>query len=1071
MDNQFFKHKHKIKSKRLISTLIAIALVISAFPVGIYAKDAIGSRIEIEKIIGEATIIGSNGKETKAREGVKLAAKDVVRTSIESYVYLGIDDDKVFKLDELSEINVTKKGNKLNVNITEGSIFFEVKEKLASDEALDINASSMAMSIRGTAGVVGLRRIDDNIVSTVDLIDGRVVMNYNDVSGINHNFNLWGGESSNHKEGSDEVIRDLIDITEFPGFGAVELASNEELSKKMLEMSGLNPNWPLQHADEMLKTEQQYNREHYYDVFEPGNKHSVSSRKKETDPIMQTAKKAADNNYEPIITNETDNNGGNIIDTIANAFTTVPIDNTTTTAVSSNDNDITDYSYSINGNDSSSNSSASSSAYYPVNSSSSSSEYNDADTSSSEYIINTIDSTTSTVVATVNPAVGNAPAFVPNPVTYYGTPAPATSSGTTSQSSSSNNSNDSTSSSSSRTPTWEDYVKWLIEHNSSSGYTSSSSSSSSSSSTTKKDVSVIFYAQASNGNELYYYELSEQTIPYGETATLPTDVPCPEGYTFAKWDGKYSNVKSNESVYAIYEPIYYNVYYWDPKADTPTNPYSVTTAKYNEYASVPKAPQHEGATFVGWNPNPNSTKIIGETNFYAQYMTNDNEYYTVQFVDSLTEDIISNQIIASGETCIVPDYPYHDGYTFIKWSQDLYEVPVYSDVVSYAIYERNSSEDDTLKNKYPVVFYDYNDDIIYSEDVIEGEYANIPKDPEREGYRFIGWDPDPVRIPIYEGTEFFAIYEEANPTEEPKDYYPVYFYDGNGDILDSQLVLSGDYAVVPSKEPVKEGYIFKRWDPDPLNTPIYKGTEFVGRYEKIEPTEAPKEYIDVAFYDAYGNKIDTQKVLSGDYANVPSIIPEKEGYIFNGWDPNPDTFAITEFTEFVPIFEEDEREKVLVSFYSDEGHFINSVEIPKGAKLKESLIPPVYETLSQIPEGSSPLGVRYIKEDYHCTFKGWKSDKGFSIDSEITEQTTFTTVFEYDVYFYYNDSEGNISVPIIIKYLCNEQIKDRDYPTGESLPTYNKDGKIMVFDYWSNGFDMYNVVNKSYEFVAKYREE
>ncbi len=272
-----------------ISIIAAAILIMVAIPVTFYAAEAIGSRIEIEKIDGTAYIVKSSGKKTEARAGVKLSAKESLQTAMGSYAFLGIDDDKVIKVDELSQINIVKKNNKLSVNIEEGSIMFEVKNKIPETCEMDLNASTMAMSIRGTAGVIGLRRIGDNIVSVAELVDGKVDMTYNDIAGKGRSFTLWGGESSLHKDGSDTVERDLIDITEFPGFAAVELADNPELCEKMLEKSGLNAKWPIEHADELLERGQAHNRECYYDVFEPGNTHSVASLKGYVDSVMNLA--------------------------------------------------------------------------------------------------------------------------------------------------------------------------------------------------------------------------------------------------------------------------------------------------------------------------------------------------------------------------------------------------------------------------------------------------------------------------------------------------------------------------------------------------------------------------------------------------------------------------------------------------------------------------------------------------------------------------------------------------------------------------------------------------------------
>lgn len=264
--------------KNIIFLLVAVLLISALVPTTTaYAKDAIGSKLTLEKIDGKAYVLNSKGKKIQAKEGVKLSAGEGVQTEVGSYVYISLDDSKVVKLDELSEVTVNKAGKKLCVEVEEGSLFFEVTEKLEDDESMQFKAGSVAMSIRGTSGVISLRRKGVNVVSGIELLDGRVDMVYGDVKGENHAFTMWGGESIVHADGSSALERELIDITEIEGFAAVEIQNRPELAQKVLKESGLNSNYAIEHAAELLKKDQEYNKANYSDVFEEGSEHSVRS--------------------------------------------------------------------------------------------------------------------------------------------------------------------------------------------------------------------------------------------------------------------------------------------------------------------------------------------------------------------------------------------------------------------------------------------------------------------------------------------------------------------------------------------------------------------------------------------------------------------------------------------------------------------------------------------------------------------------------------------------------------------------------------------------------------------------
>lgn len=61
---------------------------------------------------------------------------------------------KLAKLDQDSEIAITKEGKKLEIEVRSGSLFFNVTEPLADDETMDIRTSTMMVGIRGTCGWV-----------------------------------------------------------------------------------------------------------------------------------------------------------------------------------------------------------------------------------------------------------------------------------------------------------------------------------------------------------------------------------------------------------------------------------------------------------------------------------------------------------------------------------------------------------------------------------------------------------------------------------------------------------------------------------------------------------------------------------------------------------------------------------------------------------------------------------------------------------------------------------------------------------------------------------------------------
>lgn len=102
----------------------------------------------------------------------------------------------------------------------------------------------------------------------------------------------------------------------------------------------------------------------------------------------------------------------------------------------------------------------------------------------------------------------------------------------------------------------------------------------------------------------------------------------------------------------------------------------------------------------------------------------------VSFVDGLTNEVISEQLIAHGTPAAAPSAPEHEGYRFRGWDKSFSRVT--SDLKVTAEYERI----DYLK----VTFVDGLDGTIFAQrEAKEGEDVLAPAAPVHEGYQFYGW--------------------------------------------------------------------------------------------------------------------------------------------------------------------------------------------------------------------------------------------------------------------------------------------------------------------------------------------
>lgn len=534
--------------------------------------------------------------------------------------------------------------------------------------------------------------------------------------------------------------------------------------------------------------------------------------------------------------------------------------------------------------------------------------------------------------------------------------------------------------------------------------------------------------------------LSEQIVEWGASAKAISN-PTREGYKFTGWDLPLDNVKSDRTITAQYSQISCTVVFvdWDGTE------LKTQTVKYNDSALAPDDPTREGYTFAGWDKAFNSVKE--DLTVTAQYTQN--KVYTVTFM-GMNERFISAVKVEDGQPAVAPEAPVEHGYTFSGWDKDFSIVT--EDMTVTARY--------TI-NKYTVKFIDWDGSVVRQELVEYGMYATAPEDPVRVGYKFIGWDSNFAWIdsdreihanytinhfivsfydwdgtlleqqdvvyganakepkqPVREGytfsgwdTDFSVVKSNITVTATYQiNEYEVWFYDGNGIVIDKQKVKHGQTAVAPKPGEV-EGFHFVGWDADFSEVtdfmnihPIFEinvyTVQFLGLNDKVLSTQSVKHsgqaiepevpvvegytftgwdadfsYItsdltvkaqytvksfNVIFQDWDGTTLDKQVVNWGSSAVEPQS-PEREGYAFNGWDVD-----FSDVRTNLIVIAQYELRALNVVFLGWDGTTLSSQQIKWG----ESAVAPA------APE----------REGY--TFTGW--DGSFTnVKSDITVNATY----------------------------------------------------------------------------------
>ncbi|MCR5399880.1 MAG: FecR domain-containing protein, partial [Lachnospiraceae bacterium] len=145
----------KNNKKRIIIILLAAVAVVAAAIVtySVFNKAIKANTMRLLRIVGTVEL-RADGQLKTIVDNMRLASGNVITTGEESLASISLDDSKIITIEEESEAEFYKNGKQLELNLTKGKLFFDVRKALDENESLDIKSSTMVVGIRGTSGYV-----------------------------------------------------------------------------------------------------------------------------------------------------------------------------------------------------------------------------------------------------------------------------------------------------------------------------------------------------------------------------------------------------------------------------------------------------------------------------------------------------------------------------------------------------------------------------------------------------------------------------------------------------------------------------------------------------------------------------------------------------------------------------------------------------------------------------------------------------------------------------------------------------------------------------------------------------
>ncbi len=239
------------KKKIIIISAVALLVVIGLIIFLANRGGISATTMRVIRIEGNVSL-QDNGVLKAIKENLRLLSGNTIDTSESSTVSIGLDDTKIVTMDELSRAEFKQSGKQLNLDLTAGSLFFEVDKPLADDESFEIETSTMIVGIRGTSGWVSVQGDVESFILT----DGHVhIIGTNPTTGERKEIDVNPGQRVTvylyNDRSVDSIMFEVEDITEreAPEFILGLLRENMVLLDRVCEETGWDKNWILGIAD------------------------------------------------------------------------------------------------------------------------------------------------------------------------------------------------------------------------------------------------------------------------------------------------------------------------------------------------------------------------------------------------------------------------------------------------------------------------------------------------------------------------------------------------------------------------------------------------------------------------------------------------------------------------------------------------------------------------------------------------------------------------------------------------------------------------------------------------------
>ena len=192
---------------------------------------------------GEVVLEDESGQSAFMMENIRLSSGQALRTGKDSAASVGLDTDRIVTLNAETRVEFLKETDRMEMHLTQGSLFLDVQDKLDENEVLDIRTSTMAVGIRGTIVFVSAETGQEGDTVTLGVLEGTARLKYLDEAGEERFATASAGQKVTavplgKKEESAELGNGEIEISklekkDLPAYVTEQIEENPSIRKRV----------------------------------------------------------------------------------------------------------------------------------------------------------------------------------------------------------------------------------------------------------------------------------------------------------------------------------------------------------------------------------------------------------------------------------------------------------------------------------------------------------------------------------------------------------------------------------------------------------------------------------------------------------------------------------------------------------------------------------------------------------------------------------------------------------------------------------------------------------------------